>query len=170
MNNTVNSGITTDGQSALDRVGAALEAVTGKKINFVNCGNYKTASDGTLVPVTESTFDMLDEPEIDFEDDGSDEVFDSYVRPVVRPLVLTAVAALEQARAHVEKVLGDSTGGLMADELQGADARNFVWLSQHEMDGLDRFIKHLSYAADGMIALECLLYRDVQELAQAEAV
>ena len=125
MNDTVNSGISENGQAALDRVQAMLEAVSGKPVNIVTVGDQDT-----------------DEGEVDrFES------FEPQIRPVVRPLVLSAIAALEEAKAHCEKVLRDAVGA--PEDVGDVDLPSSVFEVDHEISGLASLIKLLSYAADG---------------------
>lgn len=71
------------------------------------------------------------------------------IRPVVRPLVLTAIAALEQAKEHIERVIGDTCGAMTATEIE-EDVDGFLWEANEELKALQHHIERLSYVKDGV--------------------
>lgn len=133
MNKTVNSGVSENGQAALDRVRAVLEAVTGKPVNFV----------------------PIDGQDTDVGDDGGDDLYEAQMRPVLKPHMLAVINALEAAKASCQKVLGDAVGGLTVEQIDEQDLTYFVWAAEHEIGWLETLIQEFNFAADGgMMGLE----------------
>lgn len=163
MSNTVNTNTTANGQDAINRVTAVLEAITGKPVNIVHCGSFKEAADGSLVPA-DGLANLVDELECD-ETDSADDA-ELLVRPVVGPLVLKAIAALEQAKSHVESMLSDAVGGLTQDEIAAEGMDNFVWFMEHEIGMLKQHIMKLDCLTGGM-AGDAPMNHDLQSEAEA---
>lgn len=134
MNKTVNSGVSENGQAALDRVRQVMESVTGKPINFVMCGELDSHEE---------------------EDEAGFDFYEANMRPIIKPHMLAAINALENAKTSCQQVLGDVAGGLTVEQIDEQGLHDFAWSAEHEIGWLEALIRELKVAADeGMVALE----------------
>lgn len=143
MNDKLNSTLAVDenGQTAFDRVGAVLEALTGGPVQFVMCGEYTRGPDGSLVAVDTSTRDQSYSPDEIESASAEDEEYEAAIRAGVTAKVNAAIKALRDAQLHVLEAW---------EKADWKDHSNNAYLADNEISDLEHHACMLEYVKDGL--------------------